>query len=170
LITILTYISYNNKYRKDYPSIGYFIRKDKITGRISDKKDVSNLIDKLALDVIMKNRFIKSIDVIEEFISLLSNIFNNNNQKEKLDKLFNIGGETSIYRRSLIDFYILFDMLKGFPKEESNKIDLNILNIDFIKLKSILKNSNNVEVIDEEYRNKFLNEKKIIVSKYKTMT
>jgi len=166
LITILCYINFNNQYRSDYSSIGYYIRKDKITGRISDKRDVSNLIDKLALDIIDKKRFIKCIEEVEEFILLVSNIFDNKDLKDKLDSLYNIGGESSVYRRSLIDFYLLFDILKGLSKENVEKIDINELKSDFNKLTSLLKNTNGVEVIDEAYRENFLVEKKSIIQKY----
>jgi hypothetical protein len=166
LITILCYINFNNQYRTDYSSIGYYIRKDKITGRISDKRDVSNLIDKLALDIIDKKRFIKCIEEVEEFILLVSNIFENKDLKDKLDSLYNIGGESSIYRRSLIDFYLLFDLLKGVSKEDAGSIDFKELKSDFNKLTSLLKNTRGVEIIDEAYRENFLVEKKSIILKY----
>jgi hypothetical protein len=54
LITLLAYINYNNKYRKDYKSVGYYNRKDKITGRIGDKKDVSSIVERLSINALMR--------------------------------------------------------------------------------------------------------------------
>ncbi|MFN3137250.1 MAG: DUF262 domain-containing protein [Allomuricauda sp.] len=165
LITILAYINYNNKFREDYESIGYYTRKDKITGRIKDKKDISLIIDKLSVDYLMKKRFIECIMDIEEFILLIASLFDNKDLKEKLNEFFNKGESSQVYRRSLIDFYILFDVLKGLSKEAHENIDLNILNKDFNTLISKLKNVNGEEV-DEEYREKFISSKQLIIEKY----
>ncbi len=165
LFTLLTYISYNSKHRPSYNSIGYFIRKDKITGRLTDKKDVSLLIDKLSLDILMKERFVKSIKSVEEFILLVSGIMGNENLKEKLDSFFDIGEDTSVFKRSLINFYILFDILKDIGKDQASKINLQELKDNFKILTSLLKNIEGKE-IDEGYRDSFLTKKEEIILKY----
>ncbi len=169
LITILSYIDYNNYNRKEYDSVGYFIRKDRITGRISDKKNISAMIDKLTFDVLMKNNFLKSISNVENFILLIKNIFDNENLKEKLDDFFNTGDNNSIFRRSLIDFYILFDMLKDISPKKHMLIDRKELKQDFNKLTSLLKNTKKTEIINEDYRDSFLDIKNNVIKKYEKL-
>ena len=163
LITILAYINYNERNRPDYDSIGYYNRQDKITGRISNKQDISALIDQLSVNAIMKLDFLNCIENIENLIKLVKNILGGSNLKEKLNTLFNIDR-----RRSLIDFYLLYDLLINIPVEKSIVINLNELTADLKTLSSILKNSDEKE-INEDYRLQFFKTKEALVTKYQNL-
>jgi hypothetical protein len=161
LITILSYINYNNKYRQDYSSVGYYNRKDKITGRIGDKKDVSNIVERLSVNALMKDHFIKCVNEIETFIILLSKILGENDLKEKLNSLFNVGKG----KRSKIDFYLLYDLLQNISIDKFELIKLEDLDEDMALLSSKLKNSEQ-NLINDDYRKTFLSLKEKLVSKY----
>ncbi|WP_424000189.1 DUF262 domain-containing protein [Maribacter sp. IgM3_T14_3] len=164
LLTILAYINYNNKYRKDYNTIGYYNRKDKITGRIGDKKDVSSIIERLSVDAIMKDNFIECINEIEIFIQLLSKILGEVNLKEKLNSLFKLGKA----KRSLIYFYLLYDLLQNIPVEKAQLIQFTDLDNDISLLSSILKNTEQ-DIIDDDYRRNFLLVKEKLILKYQSL-
>jgi hypothetical protein len=164
LITTLAYINYNNKYRKDYKSVGYYNRKDKITGRIGDKKDVSSIVERLSVNALMKDNFIQCVSEIETFIILLSKILGEKDLKEKLNSLFNVGKA----KRSKIDFYLLYDLLQNIPVDKYNLIKLKDLNEDISLLSSILKNTEQ-NLINDDYKKNFLIVKEKLVSKYQTL-
>ncbi|WP_052823398.1 DUF262 domain-containing protein [Neotamlana sedimentorum] len=164
LITILSYINYNNKYRKDYKSVGYYNRKDKITGRIGDKKDVSSIIERLSVNALMKDNFIQCVNEIEIFINLLSKILGEKDLKEKLNSLFNVGKA----KRSKIDFYLLYDLLQNIPIDKYKLVDLKDLDKDILLLSSILKNTEQ-NLINDDYKTNFLSVKEKLVSKYQTL-
>ncbi len=111
LITLLSYIHYNEIYRSDYKSIGYYRRDDNINCRISDKKDVSNLLEKISTDIELKIAFQDSIEVISTCITTLQNILGEIDTKDKLNKLFNLDKKRRTAKRYLVDFYLLIQII-----------------------------------------------------------
>ncbi|MEO6825002.1 MAG: DUF262 domain-containing protein [Nitrosospira sp.] len=58
LIALLSYVSHNKKFRREYKSIGFYLRDGKINCRISDKKDVSILLERMSTDLESKKFFL----------------------------------------------------------------------------------------------------------------
>jgi len=118
LVTLLSYISYNDTYRSDYTSLGFYLRDNSISCRITDKKDVSSLLEKISTDVELKRAFMKSVLGIGECIKLLQSKLDQDDQKQSLTDLISRG--TS--KRYLVDFYLLFQILQRMDNVRKNKI------------------------------------------------
>jgi len=113
LITLLSYIRYNTLCRSDYTSLGYYLRDKKITCRITDKKDVSLLLEKISIDIELKQVFLKCINEVEEFISILKSKLDADDLKKSLDEMF----KKDTTKRYLVDFYILFQIMQRLTKD-----------------------------------------------------
>ncbi|WP_052737516.1 DUF262 domain-containing protein [Grimontia sp. AD028] len=115
LITMLAYISYNNSERKNYKSVGFFLRAGRINCRISDKKDISSLLEKISTDVELKKIFIHHIEMtanrISELESILKKEHGEKDLKNALNDLFNFADFRANNKRTLADFFILFEII-----------------------------------------------------------
>lgn len=114
LVTLLSYIIYNSKYRPDYTSLGYYLRDKKITCRLTDKKDVSSLLEKISTDFELKKSFLACINEVGRFILILKGILNEDDLKKSLSEM--LGRETP--KRYLVDFYILFQIMQRLEKDK----------------------------------------------------
>lgn len=164
LITILSYILFNREHRPSYNSIGYFQRQEKITGRITDKKDISNTIDKLSIDIISKESFLLCIDKIETYLVNLKQLLNPT-PKIALDDVLDIGGTKGVKNRSLIDFYLLFELLISTKTDSYKNISIDEFKTDIQQLKMMLKNPSG-KLIDADYYEQFIIKKESLVEKY----
>lgn len=133
LITLLSYIRYNTLCKPEYTSLGYYLRDKKITCRITDKKDVSLLLEKISIDIELKNVFLKCIKEVEEFISILKSKLAANNLKESLDDMF----KKDTPKRYLVDFYILFQIMQRLTKDRLESMSYDELQsiMSLIKVK-----------------------------------
>jgi len=113
LITLLSYIVYNTKYRPDYTSLGYYLRDEKITCRLVDKKDVSLLLEKISVDFELKESFLECVKEVDDLISILKFKVGVGNPKDELNGIF--GRDTQ--KRYLVDFYILFQIMQSLTKD-----------------------------------------------------
>lgn len=113
LVALLSYIIYNNQHRPDYTSLGYYLRDKKITCRITDKKDVSTLLEKISTDIELKQSFLLCIEKVDSLISTLKNKLSEDDYKKSLSKM--LGRETP--KRYLVDFYILFQIMERLEKD-----------------------------------------------------
>lgn len=136
LITLLAYNLYNSKNRTDYTSLGFYLRDSKINCRITEKKDVSALLEKILSDLELKNRFLDSIKDIEETISILRSKLSPNNPKDSLNEIFSKEGG----KRYLVDFYILFQIMQRLDHERQESISFRELQDKMALVKSKLRN------------------------------
>lgn len=116
LITLLSYIHYNGIYRPDYKSIGFYSREESITCRIGDKKDVSNLLERISTDIELKNHFQASIYTISEGIKYLKSLLGSTDLSDNLNSLFNLEKKRGS-KRYLVDFYILMQLIVSAMKK-----------------------------------------------------
>ncbi|ENM6576267.1 DUF262 domain-containing protein [Vibrio fluvialis] len=126
LITMLAYIAYNNEYRPNYKSVGYFLRAGRINCRIGDKKDISSLLEKISTDIEMRDKFVKFIDKTASTINKLKRLLvgavdhddTGIDLKFALNDLFNFEKIRTNNVRTLADFFILFEILYSLEKSE----------------------------------------------------
>jgi hypothetical protein len=115
LITLLSYIHYNNRHRTEYTSIGYYLRESKINCRITNKKDVSVFLEKTSTDLKLKNSFLNCV----EYINFFKKKLDPDNLRGALTGLL----RTSSNRRYLVDFYMLFEIIQRLDSLRADEID-----------------------------------------------
>lgn len=155
LVTILSYLCYNNYKTEDVDKVlGFYPRLKKFTCRLKTKYSLTNVLESLEYKPLEKEIFLKAIDRTEELIDLLNKIvFDNNATKEKLNDILNVKNLVR-FSRSYQEFYILWLLLMD---ADSNVIEakkeefLHDINVMFKKLK----NTDDVEV-DTTYVSDFL--------------
>lgn len=113
LITLLSYIVYNAQYRPSYTSLGYYLRDKKITCRLTDKKDVSSLLEKISTDLELKQAFLECIKKVEGFILILKNKLAPDDLKKSLSEML----VRDTPKRYLVDFYILFQIMQRLSED-----------------------------------------------------
>jgi hypothetical protein len=149
LITILSYILYNNVNNKYDKVLGLFQRQDRITCRIKDKNVLTDFLNKLEKNVNEKELFIKSIDKTDELISQFGQLLNNPT-KESFNSFLNVK-DSQQFRRSYQDFYVIWLILDKMPISSDNTNTI----LDSIKLSlKMLKNAENNH-IDDTYMDNF---------------
>lgn len=152
MITLLSYIRYNTKYRPDYKALGFYLRDRKINTRISDKKNVTSLLENLSTDIKLKERFLGCITEIENYIHQLEKKLDNNDRKTSLTNLLTADGNKS--RRLLVDFYILFELLQRMTSEKISSITLDELSNKLNEVQNELKSPSEIKS-DESYQDHF---------------
>ncbi|WP_024773049.1 DUF262 domain-containing protein [Aquimarina macrocephali] len=147
MITILSYISYNNARGNDIEEIiGFFPRKDRITCRLKNKKAMTSFLLDLDTDEKEKQQFILSIDRTSELIDKLGKLFPELPTKDTFNNFLNVKNNL-IIRRSLQDFYLIWliiDNISEYHFQNSKNLILD----DIRRILSILKNVNDDEVND----------------------
>ena len=151
LITMLAYIDFKEDYNN---SIGIFPRDEKLNCRIKEKKSISLLLENLSIQAVEKIRFLKSVEKVEIFINNLASILKDNDKKSKLNELFWLDKRKYGYKRSLVDFYILFLLLKNIGDDQIRNISFDTLRTDLQKIQSLLRNSQKKNV-DAKYLDDF---------------
>lgn len=136
LITLLSYILYNKTYRKDYTSIGFYLRDSKVTCRITDKDDVTKILEKISIDVLLKNQFLNSINSINSIIDEIKLKLNSVNFIESLNTLF----QRESNKRYLVDFYLLISITQRLSQDRLSAISFNELQDKMQVLKDELNN------------------------------
>ncbi|NOU15945.1 MAG: DUF262 domain-containing protein [Bacteroidales bacterium] len=152
LITILSYISYNNN---DSISevIGLFPRQDRITCRIKNKSALGDFLINLDNVETDKLTFIESINKTNTLISYFASLFDNIPTKEVLNDFLNVKGSRT-FRRSLQDFYVIWIVIDKIPTDKFTTFKKEILD-DIRNLLSVLKNASD-EIVDGEYLRRFI--------------
>lgn len=125
LIALLSYISFNTTHKKEYKSIGFYLRDHKINCRISDKKDVSALLERISTDIELKLAFLESVRSIAKYIDILKSKLDPNDYKASLNSIFN--KEQTTYKRYLVDFYILFQILQRYEYDDLASVSFDEL-------------------------------------------
>ena len=141
LITFLSYIHYNLMKRPEYTSIGYYLRDGRVNCRITNKKDISNLLEKVATNAILKSDLLESIEAINNYIHILRHKLNQDDLKYSLNQLLNRDGS----RRYLVDFYILFQILHRLSQSESLQINFDSLKEKMATMKREIEAPTNLE-------------------------
>lgn len=152
LILLLSYIDYQLNKVPYQKILGMFKRVDRITCRIKDKNSITDYLMHLEDHVNEKEDFIKCIDKTDTKISEFGKLFDNNLDRETLNKFFNIK-ETKTFRRSYQDFYIVWLILHNLTITEQNK---NIVKNNIQEILGLLRNVDNNKV-DELYFDNFVN-------------
>ncbi|QDG58269.1 MULTISPECIES: DUF262 domain-containing protein [unclassified Pseudomonas] len=143
LIALLSYIAHCTEHRKDFKSIGFYLRDKKINCRISEKKDVSNLLERISMDVELKRSFMGSLESIEKYINLLKSKLDPADFKASLNSLIN--KEQSTYKRYLVDFYILFQILQRYSYEDLSQISFNEIKGKMALVQKEIKNPSKID-------------------------
>ena len=136
LFTLLSYLDYRRSYGKDNKEyLDIYQKGDRINARVRDKKDVTNVMGTITEDTDEKSKFIKSIHNINQLIRNLKTILLTGEQNsqnintilsKKLDLIFKAGKSIRNYRRTLQDFYILWELICDIeiPKDKTEIITL----------------------------------------------
>ena len=156
LITVLSYLFYNYS-QKNKNSIGFFERDSIINCRINDKKNVSHVLEKMTTDALLKIKFIESINNVENLINTLKSKLDSNNMKKSLDSLLN--KESKDYKRYLVNFYVLFEILQRLTYQRLENITFEELQNKMVLIQQELKNSNKPDSMNiQEYFIQYLDE------------
>jgi len=147
LITSLSYILY-----KKSDVIGFFLRQDRITCRLKDKKGLSEFLIDLDNTAIEKKYFLKVLDRTRKLIKKLPLLFGGIITKEKLNEFLNVKNNQT-YSRSLQDFYVIWIVLSEVKDEIFEEKAERILE-DIKTLLCLVKNVDD-KLINEEYRELF---------------
>ncbi len=153
LITILSYIKYNSLTEPFDKVLGFFTRKDRITCRIKSKIGLNDFLIKLDRLASEKETFIDCIENTNYLINHIKRLLGGDPNKDSLNSIFNVKNST-IFRRSFQDFYILWIILISYNREDIEVLDETF----FEQLKENLRLLRNVsgENIDEDYLRRFL--------------
>lgn len=138
LITLLSYLVYNCEFKSNKSSLGFYERDSMVNCRIKDKKDVSAILEKITADYLLKRDFIESIDKVEYCINILKQKLDPENMQRSLSSLFN--KDSGNYKRYLVDFYLLFEILQRLSVEALEKITYQDLQEKLYKVQLELKN------------------------------
>jgi hypothetical protein len=141
LITFLSYICYNTKFKPDYTSIGFYFREGKVSCRITDKKDVSSLLEKITTDISLKNSFSECVTQIDKIIETLKLKLNNSDLKNSLNELLCKDSG----RRYLVDFYILFQIIQRLDEKAFQVISFQELHSKIARMRGEIKDPSNLE-------------------------
>lgn len=156
LITVLSYLFYNFS-QKNKNSLGFFKRDSSINCRINDKKNVSHILERITTDALLKIRFIEGINSVENLINVVKNKLDANDMKKSLDSLFN--KESRDYKRYLVNFYILFEILQRLSSERLKDITFDELQDKMLIIQQELKNSKKPNDINiQEYFIQYLDD------------
>lgn len=141
LITFLSYIHYNLLKRPEYTSIGYYLRDGRINCRITNKKDISILLEKVATDVVLKDNLLKSISAISNYLAMLKDKLDSNDYNTSLNELLGRNGSS---RRFLVDFYVLFQILHRLNDDDISQISYSSLKEKMTKVKTEINTPTNL--------------------------
>lgn len=154
LITLLSYIDHQLRNVSYDKILGMFKRIDRITCRIKDKNSITDYLMHLEDNINEKESFINSISKTDEKIIEFGKLFDENLDRETLNKFFNIKGSRT-FRRSYQDFYIVWLILHYLKISDENKTFIKNIILEVL---GDLRNINNSKV-DECYFKEF--EKKL---------
>lgn len=161
LVTVLSYIVYNNKSHEYDKTLGLFLRQNRITCRIKDKNSLTIFLNRLEKNVSEKNIFLECIDETDRIIRFLGQLLKKTS-KETLNTFLNVK-KSRKFIRSFQDFYIIWLILGKVPLDIATDEYDNILG-DITSSLRMLKNADG-KIIDEQYMMDFKN--KISGEKYK---
>ena len=165
LITILSYLCYNNYKTHDIDRIlGFYPRMKMFTCRLKTKSSLTNILESLEYKPLEKELFLKSIERTEEIIELIKDVvLNGKPSKESLNEVLNIKGLVR-FSRSYQEFYIMWMLLM-----DVNSSNLMIKRQDLLDdMNELFKKLKNVEEeeVDNTYVNNFLNLMSQVRKKY----
>jgi len=144
LITILSYICFNNNSSEEI--IGFFLRQDRITCRLKNKKALSDFLIELDNDEMMKIEFQRAIKKTNHLIFRFGSLFGVERKKEEINEFLNVK-KSKTFRRSLQDFYLIWLIIDRVP-DQCFKNDKKTILSDIRILLSLLKNVDEKEVND----------------------
>ncbi|MFA5176370.1 MAG: DUF262 domain-containing protein [Candidatus Nanoarchaeia archaeon] len=158
LYTTLVYINYMQEYQSEKFSkiVDIHKRDDRINCRISDKKDISKVLNYSSIDENEKEKFIASIKNIEAIMLKIKTLLIRSNIEEgkldnylesELDKLFYLKA-----RRRLQNFYLLYPLIKSINLERVREKREELFNdiLETYKRTSNLKENEDEEVYFEK--------------------
>ncbi len=143
LVALLSYIAYNMDNRTEFKSIGFYLRDQRINCRITDKRDVSSLLEKISTDVELKQSFSLSIQKVSGYIDILKSKLDPIDFKISLNSLLN--KEQTNYKRYLVDFYILFQILHRYTYDQLRTISFSELKLKMERVQKEIKNPSQLE-------------------------
>lgn len=172
LITSLIFLDYSRIKTPSKKVLDIYQKTDRLNSRITDKNLISSFLNEINENNLdNKEYFFQSLKNIKSFITKVKFILLdcdqtkeelNNYLKEELDNIFKSGRETKYARRTMQDFYFLWDILK----------DINLEMVKFNRLtikKEVTSIFKNIKNISEElnYNNNGLNRYVIAVEEFK---
>lgn len=150
LLTSLIFLDYSNYKNPTKKVLDIYQKTDRLNSRITDKNLISSFLNEINENHLEnKVLFNQSLKNIKSFVTKVKYIILDcdktkdelpNYLKEELDKIFKAGRETKYARRTMQDFYFLWDILKDINlemikfnrlemKREMTEIFSNIKNI-----------------------------------------
>jgi hypothetical protein len=172
IFALLTYLGYKSLYDSKFKSLDIFQKENRLNARISNKKDISHLMNEVSSDEQTKARLFDEIKKTKSFIKkirllLVDSDLNDQNVdqylKDKLDKIFN-SVERLTFRRTFQDFYILWYIISPISYEMMKKYRQEIAS----ELKEYFAFSKNIPEEDSDGKgySKFIKNISLFHSKY----
>ena len=131
LMTSLIFLEYAKKVKDPRKTFDYYQKKERINSRVGDKSYISSLLLQISESEGQSREFwINSFKSIKSFINKLKIVLLDRNVNEndlaqylseELDQILKAGGKTLYHRRTMQDFYFMWQILAD-------------LNLDMVKL------------------------------------
>ncbi len=157
MITTLAYINY-----LDEDVVGFFLRNDRISCRIKDKKGLNDFLVDLDNKAKEKEKFLEAVSLTCTQIRMLGGYFSDRSGKERFSDYLNVR-ENKNFRRSLQDFYLIWVVLKHVSLYKLDSVQ-EIL-VEIRELIEKLRNIDNCEM-DQLYLDDFLRGIKAVQDKW----
>lgn len=165
LITVLSYICYNQMINDDYKKIlDFYARMQKFICRLKTKNQLTDLLEKLEFKPTDKELFIKSIQKTEDIVNIIGEVLlDGNKTKDAMNEILNVKNLRIFSRRSQ-EFYILWLLLYELDSEKAKLHKQDILS-DITDMFVLLENVDNKN-IDNQYVDSFLRKLNDVRDKY----
>lgn len=165
LITVLSYICYNQMINDDYKKIlDFYARMQKFICRLKTKNQLTDLLEKLEFKPTDKELFIKSIQKTEDIVNIIGEVLlDGNKTKDAMNEILNVKNLRIFSRRSQ-EFYILWLLLYELNSEKAKLHKQDILS-DITDMFVLLENVDNKN-IDNQYVDSFLRKLNDVRDKY----
>jgi len=163
MITILSYIVFNNHSSLHDGVIGFFQRQDRITCRLKDKKGLGDFLINLDMNAVDKIKYLDAIKRTNNLILLFATLFDTPLNKDTLSEFLNIKSSVN-FKRSLQDFYVIWLIINKITEQKFAQHKQKIRD-DIRKILSILRNTDEEEV-DDTYLPNFLTELNNVIEYY----
>ena len=120
LLMSLAYIEYYNKKDKNFKVLDTYQKTDRINSRISTKAKISALMQLILEDESIKKEFLTAIKNVKSFIKKIKYILLDTDKSkeelspylsQELDLIFKANKESRYFRRTIQDFYFMWQIL-----------------------------------------------------------
>lgn len=165
LVTILSFLCYNNLKTKDFNKVlGFYPRLEKFTCRIKTKSAITSVLDSLEDNGVEKQLFLKAIDRTESIIQIIRDVLlDGNASRESFNEILNKKNVLK-FIRSNQDFYILWEILMNLECNDAKQKNME-LKADIDSMLCLLKNVKE-QPVDDVYVGNFIASLAAVQNKY----